>query len=34
MEPANFNEEESETSPPFLTWVVVSTNYSLMTERL
>ena len=32
MEPANFNEEESETSPSFLTWVVVSTNCSFNTR--
>ena len=32
MEPADFNEKESETSPPFLTWVVVSTNCSFNTR--
>lgn len=32
MEPADFDEEESQTSPPFLTWVVVSINCPFTTE--
>ncbi len=31
MEPANLDEEESQTSPPFLAWVVVGINSSSIT---